>query len=295
MIARWLVLAVRGLSLGNSLFSLRGLMGLGILAVVSFLLVMSYAGLGAILQSGRERRERPQMEDRYRSMIEETSDIIQIVSPDGKFLYVNRAWHNTFGYSEDDLPNLTLMDLLHPDERQKAQPQIGVLMNEGGVIEIETRFVTKNGKTIWVEGNSTCELARAEALSGRGIFRSVTQRKVLSRRSIFHNVTERKQAEAERARLLAILEEAPDFVATTTPDGKVMWINRAWRRSAQPGRKVRREPDEDHRSLPGMGEPNPRRGHSHGDQFRHMEGRGGAARSQWTRGSGVPNHRGAPR
>ena len=54
--------------------------------------------------------------------------------------------------------------------------------------------------------------------------------KVLSRRGIFHNVTERKQAEAERARLLAILEEAPDFIGTTTLDGKVMWINRAWRR-----------------------------------------------------------------
>ena len=230
MIARWLVLAVRGLSPGSSLFSLRGLIGLGILAVVSFLLVLSYAGLGAILQSGRERRERPQSEDRYRGMIEETSDIIHIVSPEGKFLYVNRAWHNTFGYGDDELANLTQMDLLHPDERAKAQRQMGVLMNEGGVIEIETRFVTKSGKTIWVEGNSTCEVARAEVLTGRGIFRSVTQRKVLSRRGIFHNVTERKQAEAERARLLAILEEAPDFIGTTTLDGKVMWINRAWRR-----------------------------------------------------------------
>jgi len=175
LIARWLVLAVRGFSAGSSVFSLRGLLGLGILAVVSFLLVMSYAGLGAILQSGRERRERPQMEDRYRSMIEETSDIIQIVSPDGKFLYVNRAWHNTFGYGDDELANLTLTDLLHPDEREKARPQIGVLMNEGGVIEIETRFVTKTGSTIWVEGNSTCEVARAEVFSGRDIFRSVTQ------------------------------------------------------------------------------------------------------------------------
>jgi len=99
MIARWLVLAVRGLSPGGSLFSLRGLIGLGILAVVSVLLVLSYAGLGAILQSGRERRERPQGEDRYRGMIEDTSDIIHIVSPEGKFLYVNRAWHNTFGLS----------------------------------------------------------------------------------------------------------------------------------------------------------------------------------------------------
>jgi diguanylate cyclase (GGDEF)-like protein/PAS domain S-box-containing protein len=230
MIARWLVLAVLGLSPGSSVFSLRGLLGLGILAVVSILLVLSYAGLGAILQSGRQRRERPQDEDRYRGMIEETSDLIHIVSPEGKFLYVNRAWHNTIGYSEDELPNLTLMDLLHPDEREKARRQIGVLMNEGGVIEIETRFVTKDGSTIWVEGNSTCEVARSEVLTGRGIFRSVTQGKILSRRGIFHDVTERKQAEAERARLLAILEEAPDFVGTTTPDGKVMWINRAWRR-----------------------------------------------------------------
>jgi hypothetical protein len=54
MIVRWLVLAVLGLSPGSSVFSLQGLIALGILAVVSILLVLSYAGLGAILQSGRQ-------------------------------------------------------------------------------------------------------------------------------------------------------------------------------------------------------------------------------------------------
>jgi PAS domain-containing protein len=64
-----------------------------------------------------------------------------------------------------------------------------------------------------------------------------TECKVLSRRGIFHNVTERKQAEADRARLLAILEEAPDFIGTFTADGKVLWLNRALRKLRNLGEK----------------------------------------------------------
>jgi diguanylate cyclase (GGDEF)-like protein/PAS domain S-box-containing protein len=171
-----------------------------------------------------------ELESRYRGMIEETSDIIHIVSPDGKFLYVNRAWRRTFGYDDEEIERLNLMDLLHPEERAKARRQIGQLMSERTVIEFETRFLSKDGRTVWVEGNSTCELSHGEVVSRRGLFHNVTERKVLSRRGIFHNVTERKEAEADRARLLAILEEAPDFIGTFTPRGKVLWLNRAFRK-----------------------------------------------------------------
>jgi diguanylate cyclase (GGDEF)-like protein/PAS domain S-box-containing protein len=172
----------------------------------------------AAVMPGLWARQRPaswDTPDRYRGMIEETSDIIHIVSPEGKFLYVNRAWRNTLGYGEQEIASLSLMDVLHPEERERAQRQINELMVAQDAAKIECRFIAKDGRAVWVEGNSTCE-----RIGGA----------VISRRGIFHDVTERKQAEAETARLLAILEEAPDFIATFTPDGKMLWANRAFRR-----------------------------------------------------------------
>jgi diguanylate cyclase (GGDEF)-like protein/PAS domain S-box-containing protein len=201
--------------LAGNFVSQRTILALGIAAGALLLLASVYAGIQAARRSHPGSSGWAQLEDRYRGLIEETSDIIHIVSPEGKFLYVNRAWRQTFGYRDEEIAKLTLMDLLHPEELEKARRQISQLMTEQRVMEIETRFVSKDGRTIWVEGNSTCEMANGA---------------VVSRRGIFHNVTERKQSEAERARLLAILEDAPDFIATFTPEGKVLWMNRAWRR-----------------------------------------------------------------
>ena len=48
--------------------------------------------------------------------------------------------------------------------------------------------------------------------------------------SVWRDVTARQQAEAERKRLTAILENTSDFVAIGHPDGRVEWYNRAARR-----------------------------------------------------------------
>jgi len=131
--------------------------------------------------------------DRYRGMIEETSDIIHIVSPEGKFLYTNRGWHTALGYQQSEIAGLTLMDVLHPEEREKAHRQIYELMKAQDVAEIQCRFVTKSGETIWVEGNSTCERVHG---------------KVVSRRGIFHNVTEQRAAQKALQEAHAQLHQA---------------------------------------------------------------------------------------
>ena len=40
----------------------------------------------------------------YRNLVENASDLIHSVTPDGTFLYVNKAWRDTLGYSEEILP-----------------------------------------------------------------------------------------------------------------------------------------------------------------------------------------------
>ena len=56
-------------------------------------------------------------EERYRDLFENANDLIQSVAPDGSLVYVNRAWRETLGYSEEEIPGLSLFDVIHPDSQ----------------------------------------------------------------------------------------------------------------------------------------------------------------------------------
>jgi len=53
-------------------------------------------------------------EEQYRDLFENATDLIQSVSPEGIFRYVNRAWRETLGYSDASLPKLNFFEVLHP-------------------------------------------------------------------------------------------------------------------------------------------------------------------------------------
>ena len=44
----------------------------------------------------------------FRDLCENAHDLIQCVSPEGRYLYVNRSWLETLGYETADVPGLAL-------------------------------------------------------------------------------------------------------------------------------------------------------------------------------------------
>ncbi len=59
-------------------------------------------------------------EERYQDLFDNANDLIQSVSPDGHFIYVNKKWLETLGYSKEELADLRLWDIIHPDYRPHA-------------------------------------------------------------------------------------------------------------------------------------------------------------------------------
>ncbi len=53
----------------------------------------------------------------YRTLIEDSSDIVAVVSPEGRILYASPSTSRILGYNETELVGATLSDILHPDER----------------------------------------------------------------------------------------------------------------------------------------------------------------------------------
>ena len=66
----------------------------------------------------RSERAVQESETRLRDFMDNANDLVQSVTPDGSFLYVNRAWRESLGYSPEDIPRLRLFDIIHPECRE---------------------------------------------------------------------------------------------------------------------------------------------------------------------------------
>jgi len=154
-------------------------------------------------------------EERYRSFIENSFDLVQSVDADGRFLFVNRAWLETLGYTPEELPRLNLFQIIHPDSLAHCQALFDRLQRGENVTDIEAAFVTKNGETVWLEGSST-----PRRLNGQ----------VVATQSIFRNITERRRTETQLRLQSAALGAAANAIVITDADGVVQWVNPAFTR-----------------------------------------------------------------
>jgi PAS domain S-box-containing protein len=115
-------------------------------------------------------------EERYRDLLDHANDLVQSVGFDGDILYVNRAWRERLGYSKENLADLTIFDIIHPDNHAHYEAILQRLTEEECDERIQTKFVTKSGEVIIVEGNINCRFEDGKPVATRGIFRDVTER-----------------------------------------------------------------------------------------------------------------------
>ena len=110
-------------------------------------------------------------------LVDNTSDLIQSISPEGKILFVNRTWLETLGYTREELPSLNIFEVIHPDCQEHCGNIFQRLMNGIDVGLVEVVFQTKDGRRIPLEGRITVRHQHGEAVATRAIFRDVTERK----------------------------------------------------------------------------------------------------------------------
>jgi PAS domain S-box-containing protein len=92
----------------------------------------------------------------YRATFENAGVGIAHLTPDSKWLRVNRTFARILGYSPDELVSKSVQDLTHPDDLEFSLAQIERLRS-GKVdsYELEKRYVRKNGTPVWVNITGT--------------------------------------------------------------------------------------------------------------------------------------------
>jgi PAS domain S-box-containing protein len=139
-------------------------------------------------------------ERNYREIFNSTKDTIFVHEADsGKILAVNKTFEEMYGYSMDEISNITLQDLScgePPYTMEETGQWLRKTFNEGPQ-SFEWLAKKKNGENFWVE-----VVLSTTSIGGEG--------RVLA---VVRDIDERKQAEKERQKLEAQLRQAQKMEA----------------------------------------------------------------------------------
>ncbi|GEM_PF-2017723 len=114
-----------------------------------------------------------QAEDNY-TLLNNVADIVQIVSINNTFIYVNKAWRTCFGYQGRLLNVLSPSDLIRPKVLKKVTSFFRQALNAEIVSNAEIEFVTTDNKVVFLEGSITPLYKNGKVYATLGIFRDVT-------------------------------------------------------------------------------------------------------------------------
>lgn len=120
-------------------------------------------------------------EEKYRILFDESKDAIYITSREGKFLDVNRALLELFGYSREEMiDKLDVREIyVYPGERDTFQQEIE---KKGSVRDYEVKFKKKNGMEMDCLLTGTVRRSNDGSILGyQGIIRDVTEQKRIER------------------------------------------------------------------------------------------------------------------
>ena len=119
-----------------------------------------------------------QSEAQLRDLFNGTSDLIHSVAPDGRFLFVNRAWRETLGYSADEVTTLNIFDVIHAESHEHCRSFMQRILAGETVGLVEILLRTKDGHAIVAEGQVSLLVEAGRPMATRGIFRNITDRKL---------------------------------------------------------------------------------------------------------------------
>jgi diguanylate cyclase (GGDEF)-like protein/PAS domain S-box-containing protein len=121
-------------------------------------------------------------EERFRSLVQNASDVIAILDADGRIGYASPAVLSVWGQSPEQLRGGVLLDLVHPDEHGAADAYMANLLAQpGGTLVNELRLQHSDGSWRDFEIVATNMLDQPAVEGIVATCRDITQRKAFER------------------------------------------------------------------------------------------------------------------
>ena len=77
-------------------------------------------------------------------------DAICCVDQDGNFVYVSAGFKHVFGYSPEEIVGRNMLDIMHPEDRQKTLQAVTEIMSGKPKVGIENRYIRKDGEVVHI-------------------------------------------------------------------------------------------------------------------------------------------------
>ena len=155
-------------------------------------------------------------EQRFRQLVEHSSDVITLLASDGTVLYASQSTQPVLGYASTENIGRNVFELIHPDDRAAALELFGELMQQPGhLVKTELRALHKDGT--W---------RRLEAVGVNRLGNPAVGAIVVT----YRDVTERQRTEQDLRETLSLLnatfESTADGILVVDLAGRIVSFNR---------------------------------------------------------------------
>lgn len=177
-------------------------------------------GLTLILTDITERRQMEAMlresEDRYRTLVENASDIVYRTDSTGHFTFVNQAVLQHVGYKEEEVIGKHYTFFVRPDMREEAIRFFGRQFAKGiQNTYSEYPLISKEGQEFWIGQNTQLIVEDGHVKGFQAVARDITGRKQ----------TEEALRESEEL-YRTLIETSPDPIIMYSLRGELLTANK---------------------------------------------------------------------
>ncbi|MBD3234422.1 MAG: PAS domain S-box protein [candidate division Zixibacteria bacterium] len=120
-------------------------------------------------------------EEKYRSIVQNTIDIIYSVSTDGIITFISPQV-SRYGYTVNELVGRSVFEFIHPDDLQRVKSEFIKTKQTGEEFPTEFRIYGKDGKCFHIEENGKAITKDGEIVQITGVMRDITDRKQYEQR-----------------------------------------------------------------------------------------------------------------
>lgn len=158
-----------------------------------------------------EKRNSPITDEVLKSLLNLSTDVITILTPDGIILYESDSIENMMGYSKNELVGQNAFMFVHKDDLKRVYSDfMSGLLSPGKSIVTSFRFRKADGSYVFLESAG----AKYESDESNNLV-------IISR-----DVTSRIESEKKIKRLTAAVEQSSNTIVITDINGKIEYVNK---------------------------------------------------------------------
>ncbi|MBI2618547.1 MAG: PAS domain S-box protein [Ignavibacteriales bacterium] len=172
----------------------------------------SHGAITHFVATLRDITERKRTEERFRALIERSSDGIALLNEDGTIRYTGPSTGRILGYEKEDFTGRLAFEFIHQDDRVNTERTFHELIKSpGGIVSLEYRLKHNDGTWKWIEATANNLLEEPNVQAVVVNYRDISDRK--------HIEGALKKSEIEYRNLF---DRANDAIFIFEPHGEVI-------------------------------------------------------------------------